>query len=71
MEKKDYIVNGKDIYVGEVIRANGIYRRITTGNDVAGCLDVKKLTYIETYYLHQQKINMLMIYYIILLIIQY
>ncbi len=42
MEKKDYIVNRKDIYVGEVIRANGIYRRITTGNDVAGCLDVKK-----------------------------
>lgn len=44
MEKKDYIVNRKDIYIGEVIKAKGIYRRITTGNDVAGSLDVKNST---------------------------
>lgn len=41
MEKNNYVVNRKDIYFGEVIKANGIYKRITTGNDLAGSLDVK------------------------------
>lgn len=41
MKNKDYIVKRKDIYLGEVVKANGIYKRFLSGNEPSGSLDVK------------------------------
>ena len=41
MEKKNYIVKRKDIYLGEVVKATSIYKRIVSGNEPSGSLDIK------------------------------
>lgn len=40
--EKDYIVKRKDIYVGEVVKATGIYKRFISGPNKAGTLDIKR-----------------------------
>lgn len=45
MENKDYIVRRKDIYIGEVLKAEGIYKRITSGIEKSGFLGIKRSTF--------------------------
>lgn len=45
MKKKDYIIKRKDVYLGEIVKANGIFKRLTSGRDKAGNLDIKNATF--------------------------